>query len=179
LGLPLEISGITVPAEGNVLLIYKTAANQYAPLGTGAQITNTATVSGASLQGNIEAAQTVQQENTSDLSISKTISPETVAANGEITYTFVIQNRGQLAASADDNVMVTDTFDPVLKNISVTLDSAALAEPADYSYDENTGVFRTVAGRITVPAATYVTDPLTGARSVVPGVTVLKVTGTV
>ena len=178
-GAPLQISGITVPAGGNVLLIYKAAVNQFAPLGDGAQITNTATVSGAALPNNIEASETVEHSSVADLSISKTVSPETVTANGEITYTFVIQNRGRLAATAADNVTVSDTFDPVLKNISVTLDSAALAEPADYSYDEATGVFRTEAGRITVPAATYTTDPATGARSVVPGVTVLKVTGTV
>lgn len=178
-GAPLQISGITVPAGGNVLLIYKAAVNQFAPLGDGAQITNTATVSGAALPNNIEASETVDHSSVADLSISKTVSPETVTANGEITYTFVIQNRGRLAATAADNVTVSDTFDPVLKNISVTLDSAALAEPADYSYDEATGVFRTEAGRITVPAATYTTDPATGARSVVPGVTVLKVTGTV
>lgn len=174
----LEISGVTVPANGNVLLIYKTNVNRFAPLGTADGITNTAAVSGAALPNDIEASETVNQENAADLSISKTVSPETVAANGEITYTFVIQNRGSLAAAASDNVTVTDTFDPALKNISVTLDSAALAQPADYTYDETTGLFRTTAGRITVPAATYTVDPTTGERSVVPGVTVLKVTGT-
>ena len=176
---PLQISGITVPAGGNVLLIYKADVNQFAPLGAGAQITNTATVSGAALPNDIEATETVPQADTANLSISKAISPDTVAANGEITYTFVIQNRGRLAADAGDNVTVSDTFDPVLKNISVTLDSAPLAETTDYTYDDTTGVFRTVAGKITVPAATYTTDPVTGARSVVPGVTVLRVTGTV
>ena len=178
-GDPLQISGITVPANGNVLLIYKADVNQYAPLGTGAQITNTATVSGASLPNSIEASETVPHASAANLSISKAISPDTVASNGEITYTFVIQNRGGLAADAADNIVVSDTFDPVLKNIAVTLNSAPLAETADYTYDENTGEFRTVAGKITVPAATYTTDPVTGARSVVPGVTVLRVTGTV
>ena len=44
---------------------------------------------------------------------------------------------------------------------------------------QTTGEFATVAGQITVPAATYVQDPLTGLWSVQPGVAVLTVTGTV
>ncbi|MCM1167819.1 MAG: DUF11 domain-containing protein [Lachnospiraceae bacterium] len=174
---PLTVTGITVPANGNVLLVYKAYANEYAPLGTDASITNTATVSGTSLPNDVEASKTVDHANDADLSITKTLSPETVTENSEITYTFVIQNRGGAAAAADANVSVSDTFDPALNNISVTLDSAPLTEGTDYTYNTATGVFNTVAGRITVPAAAFSSDS-TGAWSVTPGVTVLRVTGT-
>ena len=48
-----------------------------------------------------------------------------------------------------------------------------------YSYNEVTGVFSTVAGQITVPAATYTQDSSTGIWIIEPGVSVLTVTGTV
>lgn len=178
-GPPLTFTGLSVPANGNALLIYKAAVNEYAPLGTGSQITNTAVINGDGLANPITAAATLPQSNTMALSIGKTMSPETVVENGEITYTFVIQNSGSAAATADENVAVTDTFDPVLRNLTVTLNGTPLAETTGYTYDDETGLFRTVAGQITVPAATYTTDPSTGARSVVPGVAVLKVTGTI
>lgn len=178
-GPPIEITGISVPANGNVMIAYKAYANEYAPLGAGAQITNTVTVSGPGVPNPIEATETVSHVNEPDLSISKTLSPDTVTENGEITYTFIIQNKGSAAAAAADNVALTDTFNPVLGNLAVTLDSAPLTADKDYTYDTETGVFQTVAGHVTVPAAAYSVDPETGAWSVTPGVTVLKVTGTV
>ena len=48
-----------------------------------------------------------------------------------------------------------------------------------YNYNEATGQFNTVPGQITVPAATYTQDPVTGVWSVMPGTVVLTVTGTV
>ena len=46
-------------------------------------------------------------------------------------------------------------------------------------YYETTGEFATVPGQITIPAAVYTQDPVTGEWSVEPGVSVLTVTGTV
>lgn len=175
---PLTISGVSVPANGSVLLIYKAYANEYAPLGAGAAITNTATVSGPSLPNDILASETVGHANVADLSISKSLSPETVTENSDVTYTFTIQNRGGAAADTAENVAVSDTFDPVLKNITVTLNGAALTPGTDYTYSATTGLFQTTAGRITVPAAAYAADA-SGAWSTTPGVSVLKVTGTI
>ncbi|MCM1299125.1 MAG: hypothetical protein NC203_08415 [Firmicutes bacterium] len=175
---PLTITGITVPANGNVLLVYKAYANQYAPLGTGASVTNTATVSGAALPNDILATATLDHASAPDLSISKSLSPETVTENSNVTYTFVIQNRGSAAADAADNVTVTDAFNPVLSNIAVTLNGTALTEGTDYTYNTTTGVFQTTAGRVTVPAAAFAADD-TGAWNVTPGVAILKVTGTI
>ena len=53
------------------------------------------------------------------------------------------------------------------------------AEGTQFTYDEATGLFTTVAGEITVPAATYTTNPETGAVVVAPGVSTLTVTGTI
>lgn len=187
---PLTVSGITVPANGNAMIIYKAYANEYAPLGAGASITNTATISGAGLTNDIEVSETVNHANESDLSITKTLSPETVTENSEITYTFVIQNKGAAPVTAAANAAVTDTFNPQLKNITATLSSASLSaagtpsvpkilsESTDYTYGADTGLFQTMAGKITVPAATYTVNS-DGAWTITPGVTVLKVTGTI
>ena len=73
---------------------------------------------------------------------------------------------------------ITDTFNPVLSNIAVTLNGAPLTEGTDYTYNTATGLFQTVAGKVTVPAAAFAADS-TGAWNVTPGVAVLKITGTV
>jgi uncharacterized repeat protein (TIGR01451 family) len=102
-----------------------------------------------------------------------------VSDNGQLTYTFVIQNSGNLDADAADNVTITDTFNPILNGLTVTLNGTALAEGIGYTYNDVTGVFTTVPGIITVPAATYVQDPITGVITTTPGVSVLTVTGTI
>lgn len=61
----------------------------------------------------------------------------------------------------------------------MSLNGTALTETTQYVYDETTGLFRTVAGVITVPAATYTQDDTTGQWDITPGTAVLTVTGTV
>ncbi len=178
-GPPLVFSGISVPAGGNALLIYQATPNGFAPLGVESEITNTATVNGAGLTAPITASATLAGNTEPQLSISKTLSPTTVSENGTITYTFLIENRGATAAEVTDNLSVTDTFDPILSNLTVTLNGVTLTSPADYTYDAATGLFTTVPGRITVPAATFTQDPATGAYTTVPGTAILQVTGTV
>ena len=58
-GPPLTISGISVPAGGNALIVYRAAANDYAAPGTGGSIVNTASVSGGGLTEPISASETV------------------------------------------------------------------------------------------------------------------------
>ena len=175
---PLTVTGIGVPAGGNTTIVYETRANGFAPQETGAVITNQAVVSGANIAP-ITVEETVAAASEPRLTISKSLSPATVTENGRLTYTFVIQNTGSVPAAATDNVVVTDTFNPILSGITVTAGGETWAEGTNYTYDEATGLFATVAGQITVPAATYTRDPATGAVIVNPGVTVLTVTGTV
>ena len=178
-GPPLVISGINVPAGGNALILYEAKVNEYAPLVSGSTIINNATILGAGLSTPIEVTETITVANEANLTITKSITPEAVAENGQLTYTFIIQNTGNTPAVATDNVTVTDQFNPILENITVTLNSVTLVEPTQYTYNETTGLFQTVAGVITVPAATYTQDITTGQWNIVPGVTVLTVTGIV
>ena len=176
-GPPLSVTGIGVPAGGNAILIYEAEANEYAPLDTESTITNTVTVSGA-LGEDVTAQEVIGTLDEPDLVISKALCPTTVTENGELTYTFVIQNSGNTPAVATDNATLTDTFDPILTISSVILNGAPLAEGSGYTYNEATGEFATVAGIITVPAATYTQNP-DGTYTVTPGSTTLTVTGTI
>ncbi len=178
-GPPLSISGITVPAGGNAVLVYAATLNEFAPLGADGSIVNTVTATGGGLLEPVTASESITPIAEAVLSITKALSPTSVTENGEITYSFLIANSGNTAAVATDDLTVTDTFNPILSNITVTLDGVTLAEGTDYTYDEATGVFTTTQSRITVPAATVTQDPATGAYTTVPGTALLTVTGTV
>jgi len=178
-GTDLIISGISVPANGNAILVYQATVNNVAPLYQGSIITNTATVTGEGFVNPVIASETIIAESGARLSITKALSPATVTENGQITYTFVIENRGNAPIVATDNAVVTDTFDPVLENLQVTFNGEVWAEGTNYTYNETTGEFATVPGPITVPAANYTQNPATGEYIVTPGVSILTVTGNI
>ena len=175
---PLTVSGITIPAGGNALLIYETQANVFAPPEIGGSITNTATATGGGIATPISDTAVITAEAQADLTISKALSPAVVTENGQLTYTFVIENTGNTPAIATDNLVVTDTFSPILDPITVTYNGTTWAAGTNYTYNPATGEFATFPGQITVPAATY-TQNTDGSYTVTPGVAVLTVTGTV
>lgn len=177
-GPPLVFSGITLPANSNMVLIYEADVNAFAPLGEEDSIVNIATVTGGASTP-LTVTETITPVAEPMLTITKSISPVPVAENGIVTYTFVIRNSGNAPADATANVTLTDTFLPVLSDLTVLLDGVELAEGTGYTYAITEGDFATVPGVITVPAATYTQDPVTGVWSVTPGVTTLTVSGTI
>lgn len=176
---PLTITGVTVPAGGSAMLIYSTTVNEYAPLGAEDSIVNTATVTGGGLAAPVTATETINAATAPLLSISKSICPATVAENGTLTYTLTLQNRGNTAADAGDELVVTDTFDPILGNLTVRFNGAVWTEGVHYTYDSATGVFATVSGALTVPAAAFTQDAATGAYTTDPGTSELVISGTI
>ena len=178
-GPPLVITGIRVPAGGNAIVIYEAETTAAAPLAAGSEITNTVTVTGDGIGTPLTAQAVITAANQADLSISKSLSPATVEENGRLTYTFVIRNSGNTEAGADENLVISDTFDPILKDLTVTMDGAPMVTRTGYTYDPSTGVFATVAGQITVPAATFSQRTDTGEWQIVPGETTVTVTGTI
>lgn len=176
---PLVLSGISVPAGGNATLVYQARVNEYAPLAQGSAINNTVTLTGGGLTNAVTAEASVSADTQPRLTISKSLCPATVTENGRLTYTFVLQNSGSQAAGTDAAAIVTDTFDPALTDLTVTFNDTAWTQGTNYTYDEATGAFATIAGQITVPAATYVQDGETGRYTIQPGVSVLTVAGTV
>ena len=178
-GPPLVFSGITVPAGGDVVLVYQAQANVFADPALGGTIDNTVTVTGDGLSAPITATETITADAAPVLTISKSITPSQVVDNDRVTYTFVIQNSGNQAVVATDNAAITDIFDPILTALTVTFNGASWTQGVEYNYNEATGLFTTVPGQILVPAATYTQDPVTGAYSATPGIATLVVTGTI
>ena len=176
-GPPLTVTGINLPAGASAIILYEATANQYAPLGQADQITNTATVTGAGIADAVTVTATVSAASETVLTIAKAICPDVVSDNGQLTYTFIIQNSGTAPADTEAGVSVSDIFTPALSNITVTLDGAPFPATS-YTYNETTGEFSTAPGDITVPGATYSQAP-TGEVTLTPGVTVLKINGTV
>jgi uncharacterized repeat protein (TIGR01451 family) len=172
------ITPISVPANGEATVVYTVTANEFAsPVGTGT-IENTVTVSGNGI-ADVSATETVTASSAPSLGISKSISPTTITENDPLTYTFVISNYGNTEATAADNVVITDTFNPAFDAITVTYNGTQWTEPDDYSYDSATGLFTTAAGAITVPPAIYSQNPITGEWTVTPGTSTLVVTGNI
>ena len=177
-GPPLVINGINVPAGGNATVIYAADTNGYAPLAEGGTIVNSALIDGGGIT-EITVSETITAENEASLTITKSISPSTVTENGEVTYTFVIENTGNTPVAATDNAVITDVFDPVLSSLAAAFNGTAWTEGTNYTYDGTTGIFTTASGQITVPAATFTQDASTGIWIVTPGVSTLAVTGTI
>ena len=178
-GPPLAVSGLNIPAGGDLVLVYQARANQFADPAADGTIVNTVTVTGDGITTPITATETVTAASAPELTVSKSISPTQVVDNDRVTYTFVIQNTGNEAVVATDNAVITDTFDPILTDLVVTYDGATWTEGVQYTYDAATGLFATLPGAITVPAATYTQDPVTGAHTLTPGIATLTVTGTI
>ena len=170
-GPPMTISGINIPAGGNAVIVYHAVITEFAPLTADSEVTNTVAA------GTVSASDTVTAAGVANLDITKSMSPTVVSENDIITYTFDITNTGNTAA--DTTVVLSDTFNPVLSGITVRLDGVQLTEVTQYTYNEQTGEFNTVAGVITVPAATYSQDAETGVITTTPGKTTLTVTGTI
>ena len=177
-GPPLVFSGISIPAGGNAIVIYEAAVTAFAPLAADDTITNTAVITAAGLSSPVTVTAIIRTEDRADLTISKSVCPAVVSENERLTYTFVIENHGNTPAVATDNVVLTDTLDPILDPITVTFNGTPWTEGTAYTYDRTTGLFTTTAGQITVPAATY-TQAADGTWTITPGTAVLTIAGTV
>ena len=175
-GPPLSVSGLEIPANGSALLVYEAEVTAYAPLGPESVITNTVTVTGGGISTALAASASIETADAADLSISKALSPLVVSANGEITYSFLISNSGNLPADAADNVILRDDFDPILADIEVSFNGVTWVSGVNYSYDETSGSFATLPGQITVPAASY-TRNADGSVLTVPGTALLEIKG--
>lgn len=172
----IVVNGVSVPAGGNAILVYEVSTNQYAPLTPDGQITNTGTVSGMGITP-VLAEETITAINSPDLTITKSISPVPVSEGEEVTYTFLIQNTGNTPLVATDNAVITDLFDPILTNLSVSFNGALWTNGTEYNYNQATGLFETVPSNVTVPAAIYTQDPTTGVWSITPGTSTLVIKG--
>lgn len=178
-GPPMVVSGISIPAGGNAVLVYQAQVTAFADPTAEGVINNTVSVSGDGLSAPISDTESVPIELAPMLSISKSITPAQVTDNDTVTYTFVIENSGNRAVVATDDAVITDVFNPRLSALAVSFNGVPWTQGVQYSYDEASGLFTTAPGQIVVPAASYTQDPTTGAYTAVPGIATLTVSGTI
>ena len=175
---PLIIENVSVPAGGNALILYSARANTFAQP-CGGTITNTVSFAGSCPCAEASASAEVESVCAPLLSITKQLCPAVINRCDEpVTFTFIIRNDGCCPAMANAGATVQDTFDPPINITSVEFNGNEWTEPGFYTYDEETSEFATVAGQITVPAATYSQNTETGEWTSEPGESVLVITGT-
>lgn len=178
-GPPLSITGINIPADSDAVIVYQATVTNFANPDVDGSVTNTVTVSGDGINTPVTASDTITSDSVAQLSISKTISPAQVVDNDRVTYTFIIQNTGNEAIVATSDAVITDTFNPILTDLTVTYNGDLWTQGVNYNYDETTGLFTTIPTNITVPAATFVQDVTTGEYILTPGIATLTVEGTI
>lgn len=176
-GPPLEVTGLELPAGASAMILYQARVTPYAPPGPGGTVTNTAALAGAGRATQVEVSAVITPRSEAQLTVSKALSPRQIPYNGQVTYTFRVENSGGTEAGAGDLLSLSDVFSPILSGLTVVYNGAAQSEPGFYSYDTATGTFTTAPGAITVPAAAYSQNDQ-GIWTVQPGVSVLTVTGT-
>ena len=176
---PLTLTGISIPAGGEAIFIYQAEPNQYADGSAGSSITTVVTLTGDGIPGSLEATAILTAADAPILSITKNLSPTTASEAEQIVYTITVQNTGNQAVTAADNVVIGDTLNPTLTGLSVTYNGTAWVEGTQYQYSQTGGEFSTTAGAVTVPAATYTQDSTTGVVTVTPGTAVLVLTGNI
>ena len=175
----LIFSGISLPAGGSALILYEASVNGTANPNAGGSITNTATVTASTLTTPVTVSETVTAGIGAQPTITKSVSPSVITENSRITYTFLLQNFGNEATSVDGGAVITDTFTPILSDLTVTYNGATWTQGTEYQYNPATGLFTTTEGAIVIPAATFVQNPTTGLWETTPGIATLTVTGTV
>lgn len=161
----------TLAPETTATIVYRATPNQYAPLETNSEITNTASWLADGITEETTDTNTVTVEENANVTITKAMSPDPVTSGDTLTYTFNLTNTGNIDAQ---NVVLTDTFDPAPTNITVTVNGVVL-QPTDYTYTNGT---LTIDSGLTVPAATYTTNP-DGIVIIEPGTALITVTGTI
>ena len=160
----------SIPAGANALLIYQAEVNGCAPLETGSELTNAASIGTADP---VTVSATVPVEDYADVLIEKEMTPNPITDGGTLEVTFTIENRGNAEAT---DLVLTDDFPLALSNVAVTVNGAPVS---DFSFENNRFTLpQSTQTTLSVPAATFTQDE-TGAVTVNPGTLTVVLTGTV
>lgn len=167
----------SLPAGSRAQIIYKSAVNSYASISEGSEIINTVTLTADGFAGSVTDSDMITVESYADVTVTKTMTPTSIVDGDTLTYTFVISNFGNAPAT---NIVLSDSFDPAPENISVQVNGTAV--PAtDYTYVGGVLTFPadTSAYELSLPAATFVRDPVSGLVTITPSSLTVSVVGVI
>lgn len=174
-GISFNIAALSAGSVAQI--IYKATVNNFAPLGAGAQVTNTVTVTANGINAPVSDSNTITVGDYADVTVTKSMTPSDIVDGDVLTYTFVINNYGNTEAT---DIVLTDAFDPAPENITVQINGAAV--PAtDYSYVNGVLTLPTTPGstELSLPPATIMQDPVTGEVTVTPSSLTVTVIGAI
>ncbi len=163
----------SVAAGANVVIVYKAQVNDSAQFTVGSEITNTVTVTADGLTAEVSASNTVTADEYADVRITKTMVPSSIVDGSLITYEFDIFNYGNTEAT---NIVLTDQFDPAPTNITVQINGDTI-DPGLYTYVNGLLTLPTDVTTLSLPAAEFTQNPVTGEVTVVPSSVNITVTG--
>ena len=165
----------SIPAGGNAQILYAVNVNGNASGAIGSNITNTASASGAGVTEPVTDSLTIPADEYSDVRIIKTMTPNPVTDGGVLTLNFDILNYGNQDAG---NVVFSDTFDPELTDITVSVNGAPV-NTTDYTYTGGTLTIPAPGSNyvLDVPAAQYSQNGAGGEYNRSPGTANIVVTG--
>lgn len=167
----------SLAAGETATIVYKALVNEFAPGAPGSTIENTAAITAVSMTGSLEASAIVTVESYVDVQIVKSMYPDPVTEGELLTYHFDIYNYGNTAAT---DVVLTDTFSPAPAAISISVDGVPI-DPTQFDYLAGVLTLPNALATlsITIPAADFVQDPVTGVYTVNPGIVSITVSGAV
>ena len=151
-----------LPAKDTAIIQYKVRTNEYALGASGSKITTAAEVTADGINTPVKASKEVTVADYADLVIEKSMSPDPVVDGNPLTYTFKLQNYGNIDATS---TIFKDTFVPAPKDISMTINGIQV-DPAFYSIDAD-GKFEypeasQTSADYTIKSAVYKQNPETG-----------------
>ena len=170
----LTFSFPTLPTGATANIVYNATPNSFAPLESGGSITNTAIAVSDTDCASGEATTTVRVLESADIEVVKSMCPNPVVCGDTVNYTIRVYNYGNLPA---ENVVLSDTFSPAPTSITVSRNGVVLPD-TEYTFVDGTlTVPPTATAGDTIPAATFVRDPVTGKVTVTPAVIEYVISG--
>ncbi len=176
-GVIFEISEI--PQNGTAQIIYIARVNNYACYNAGSSITNTASIDNGCncvCDEATTAGATVTACEYADLQIVKGVSPASITCDERITYSFILNNYGNIPAT---EIVLHDNFEPKLKNLVVAVNGQVIP---NYEYDYVCGSLTLPSEdseySIEIPSAVCTRDEATGIVTTEPGSALITVSGT-
>lgn len=169
----------SLPIGETAGIIYVARANQNASSALGESITNTATARrfcDCPCDFPSSASATVSAEAYGDLRVIKSVCPNPVVCGEQINYIIDLYNYGNTEVG---NVVLSDTFDPLLTDLNVSVDGSVIPA-SQYDYINGTLTLPNRSGsEITVPAASFTRNAQSGAVNINPGHVRITLTGSI
>lgn len=167
----------SIPACSNISIFYTTVVNKNASLSLESHIKNTSTVTFGLSEKIIEASTDIPVKDNADIKIIKQIKSTSIIPDSALAYELLIYNYGNTKAT---NVKIKDTSLPITSGIKISVNSEQLS-PIDYSYSSGSLKIPSYGSdyQISVPAATFIQDKISGKFDIKPGITKILVEGNI